>query len=121
MPRTGAFYERLFLETGMTVAWGVVPALNARITRLRAMTIGSVGRREDAAAEMGRLVQALRDRDADAAQAASQDHVRRMAQIAAEARGICHEPFAHQAASGRGASSRSSTMTGNSRTRTPVA
>ncbi|MBU4612746.1 GntR family transcriptional regulator [Achromobacter sp. GG226] len=84
MLRTAAFYERLFLEAGMTVAWDVVQSLNARITRLRAMTIGSSGRRDDAAAEMARIVQALRARDGAAAQAASEDHVRRVARIAAE-------------------------------------
>ncbi|GAA5231486.1 GntR family transcriptional regulator [Verticiella sediminum] len=83
MNRTAAFYERLFLEAGMTVAWDVVQSLNARITHLRALTIGSSGRRGDAAAEMGRLIDALRQHDAQAAQQASQEHVQRVAQIAA--------------------------------------
>ncbi len=82
--RTAAFYERLFLEAGMTVAWDVVQSLNARISRLRALTIGSHGRRDAAADEMGVLVQALARRDAPAAHAAALDHVRRVAQIAAE-------------------------------------
>ena len=82
--RTTAFYEALFTEAGLSMAWEVVQSLNARINRLRAMTINSSGRRKEAAAEMKRIIDALQERDAQAAQEASQDHVRRVAQIAAE-------------------------------------
>jgi len=61
-----------------------VQSLNARINRLRAMTIASPGRQAEAAAEMARIIDALKKRDASAAQQASEDHVRRVAQIAAE-------------------------------------
>lgn len=80
---TTAFYEALFRLAGMDMAWEVVQSLNARINRLRAMTIGSTGRQKEAAAEMSRIIEALKRRDADAAQKASEDHVRRVAQIAA--------------------------------------
>jgi len=82
--RTSAFYEAMFAASGMTVAWGVVQSLNARINRLRVLTISSTGRRTESAAEMDRLVEALRKRDAKAAQEASEAHVRRVAGIAAE-------------------------------------
>ena len=84
MARTADFYEAMFAGSGMTVAWGVVQSLNARINRLRAVTISSAGRRADAAAEMAKLVKALKDRDPDAAQEASQAHVRHVAAIAAK-------------------------------------
>lgn len=82
--RTGAFYEALFRLAGMDMAWQVVQSLNARINRLRAMTIGSKGRQDEAAVEMDRIIKALKKRDPDAAQKASEAHVHRVAQIAAE-------------------------------------
>ncbi|WP_421953481.1 GntR family transcriptional regulator [Polaromonas sp.] len=84
MVRTSAFYEAMFIGSGLTMAWDVVQSLNARINRLRAMTISSSGRKAEAAAEMERIVQALRNRDPQAAQEASQAHVRRVAEIAAQ-------------------------------------
>jgi len=84
LARTTAFYEALFREAGLPVAWEVVQSLNARINRLRAMTISSSGRREQAAQEMDRILLALQAGDAQAAQQASQDHVQRVAQIAAQ-------------------------------------
>lgn len=82
--RTSAFYEAMFLGAGLAMAWDVVRSLNARINRLRAMTIGTSGRSIEAAAEMERIMSALRHRDPLAAQEASEAHVRRVAQIAAE-------------------------------------
>ena len=81
---TTAFYEALFQGAGLSIAWGVVQSLNARINRLRAVTISTSGRNVEAAEEMERILRALRQRDAQAAQEASAAHVRRVAQIAAE-------------------------------------
>lgn len=80
--RTTAFYAALFEGAGLAMAWDIVQSLNARINRLRLMTIGSPGRQKDAAAEMDRILKALRKRDADAAEAAAELHVRRVAEIA---------------------------------------
>lgn len=82
--RTSAFYEAMFIGSGLTMAWDIVQSLNARINRLRAMTISSSGRKAEAAAEMERIVQALHQRDPQAAQEASEAHVRRVAEIAAQ-------------------------------------
>lgn len=82
--RTTAFYEALFSEAGLSMAWEVVQSLNARINRLRMMTISSPGRKKEAADEMSRILDALQKRDPQAAQQASQEHVQRVAQIAAE-------------------------------------
>jgi DNA-binding GntR family transcriptional regulator len=83
--RTTAFYEALFQGAGMTIAWDIVRSLNARINRLRLMTIGSPGRQKEAAAEMDKILKALRKRDPAAAQEAAEAHVRRVAEIAAQA------------------------------------
>jgi GntR family transcriptional regulator, trigonelline degradation regulator len=79
---TTAFYEALFAGSGMVMAWDIVRSLNARINRLRLMTIGSPGRQKEAAAEMERILKALRKRDPQAAQDAAELHVRRVADIA---------------------------------------
>lgn len=81
---TAAFYEALFTTCNMTVAWDIVQSLNARINRLRALTISAPGRDAEAAAEMEAILQALEKRDPDAAEQASRHHVMRAAAIAVE-------------------------------------
>jgi len=80
---TTAFYEQMFAGAGMAVAWEIVRSLNARINRLRLMTIGSPGRHRQAGTEMNRIVRAVRKRDAEAAREAAEAHVNRAAEIAA--------------------------------------
>lgn len=75
MERTADFYSTLFQAAGDTVAWGVVNSLNARINRLRRITIASRERGAAAPREMHRLLLAIEQRDAPAAQAAAQAHV----------------------------------------------
>ncbi len=82
LERTTAFYAAMFDEAGLSVAWEVVRALNGRINRLRAMTIATPGRAADAGDEMARIVDAVRARDPRAASAASEAHVRRVAELA---------------------------------------
>ena len=82
--RTTAFYEAMFAAAGLSMAWDIVQSLNARINRLRAMTISSAGRSAEASIEMARIVHALQQRNPQAAQDASQAHVRRVAEIAAQ-------------------------------------
>jgi DNA-binding GntR family transcriptional regulator len=83
--RTTAFYEALFAGAGLGMAWDIVRSLNARINRLRLLTIGSKGRQKEAAAEMDRILKALRKHDGAAAQEAAEQHVRRVAEIAGAA------------------------------------
>lgn len=83
--RTTAFYEFLFACAGLPMVWDIVRSLNARINRLRLVTISSPGRQQEAAGEMGRIVEALQRRDGVAAQEHAEAHVRRVAQIAREA------------------------------------
>ncbi len=72
---TGKFYEELFNAAGKQIAWEIVQRLNVRINQLRSMTITSVNRREPAIAEMIEIMNAIRARDADAAEAAARRHI----------------------------------------------
>jgi DNA-binding GntR family transcriptional regulator len=80
--RTTSFYQALFAGAKLDMAWDIVRSLNARINRLRLMTIGSPGRQKEAATEMQAILDALRKRNANAAQEAAELHVRRVAEIA---------------------------------------
>jgi len=82
MERTTAFYQCMFLGSGLEVAWEMVQSLNARINRLRAMTISSAERKAATAQEMAALVDALLRRDGAAAEKASREHIHKAAEIA---------------------------------------
>lgn len=79
---TTDFYQIMFLSAGKTVAWTIVQSLNARISHLRMATLGSAGRGSTGPAEMRRIVDAIRARDAETAEAACLDHVNQAARIA---------------------------------------
>ncbi|WP_085315453.1 GntR family transcriptional regulator [Derxia lacustris] len=81
LAETGRFYELMFAAGGETVAWGIAQSLNARINRLRAITIATPGRGVTAVAEMHKLLAAIRAGDAPAAQEAAEAHVRSVAEI----------------------------------------
>ncbi|MES2943302.1 MAG: GntR family transcriptional regulator [Pseudomonadota bacterium] len=82
MEETGTFYSTMFQAAGDTVAWGVVNSLNARINRLRVITIASRQRGSAAPGEMHRLLAAIREQNPEAAQTAAQTHVRNAQTIA---------------------------------------
>ncbi len=79
---TSSFYEVMFRSGGKTVAWDIVQMLNARMTHLRAMTISSVGRSTTGPAQLDEILNALRSRDADKAEAACLVHVQEAGRIA---------------------------------------
>jgi DNA-binding GntR family transcriptional regulator len=79
---TGEFYQLLFDGGGKDVAWGIVCSLNARITQLRSMTIGTPGRREEGPEQMARIVEAIRDGDGERAYQACLIHVGQAAELA---------------------------------------
>lgn len=79
---TSAFYERMFAAGHKHIAWETVQSLMARINRLRALTIASDDRGDDAVREMRHILGAIRARDAAAACRAAVAHVRRTAEIA---------------------------------------
>ena len=82
---TERFYEALFEAAGKHVSLTVVKTLNARINRLRALTIATPGRSGDSNREMNRLLDAIERRDGDAAAAASFAHIQQTAELALSA------------------------------------
>jgi DNA-binding GntR family transcriptional regulator len=81
---TTRFYEAMFQGGDRNVAWEIVQTLNARINRLRAMTIASEDRGRQAVAEMDLILDAIRCRDPRRAREAATAHVARVAVIAAQ-------------------------------------
>jgi GntR family transcriptional regulator, trigonelline degradation regulator len=82
---TERFYETLFEAAGKHVSLTVVKTLNARINRLRALTIATPGRGSDSNREMNLLLDAIERRDGDAASAASFAHIKRTSELALSA------------------------------------
>ncbi|TKC78232.1 GntR family transcriptional regulator [Trinickia terrae] len=79
---TERFYETMFEGANKPIAHDVVRSLNARINRLRALTIAVPGRGDESNREMNALLDAIERRDGDAASAASFAHIRRVAELA---------------------------------------
>ncbi|RWK01325.1 GntR family transcriptional regulator [Mesorhizobium sp. M1C.F.Ca.ET.193.01.1.1] len=75
MRATTGFYEALFEAADKRVAWEIVSGLNVRINQLRSMTIASANRREPAIAEMNAIMDAIRARRPEEAEAAARRHV----------------------------------------------
>jgi GntR family transcriptional regulator, trigonelline degradation regulator len=82
---TERFYDALFEGAQRTVSLAVVKTLNARINRLRALTIAMPGRSTESNREMNKLLDAIEQRDGDAAFAASIAHIKRTAELALQA------------------------------------
>jgi DNA-binding GntR family transcriptional regulator len=82
LSETTRFYEVMFAAGKETVAWSIAQSLNARVNRLRAITITSRERNTSGPAEMRALLDAICRHDPEAAQAAAEAHVRRAADIA---------------------------------------
>ncbi|QKC81683.1 GntR family transcriptional regulator [Mesorhizobium sp. NZP2077] len=82
MRATTKFYEALFEAADKRVAWEIVSGLNVRINQLRSMTIVSTNRREAAIAEMNEIMDAIRARKPEEAEAAARRHVESAWQIA---------------------------------------
>jgi DNA-binding GntR family transcriptional regulator len=85
MRATASFYEVLFEAADKRIAWEIVTGLNVRINQLRSMTILSQNRREPAIAEMHAIMNAIRSRKPEAAEAAARRHVESAWQIARDA------------------------------------
>jgi len=85
MRATATFYEVLFEAADKRIAWEIVTGLNVRINQLRSMTILSQNRRVPAIAEMHAIMNAIRSRNPEAAEAAARRHVEAAWQIARDA------------------------------------
>jgi DNA-binding GntR family transcriptional regulator len=79
---TTAFYETMFHCAGDTVAWSIAKSLNARINRLRLITISSSGRGASAPAEMHALLNAIATGNPEAASQAARAHIQTAQAIA---------------------------------------
>lgn len=82
LDQTNVFYREMFHAAGETLAWTMVNSLNARINRLRVITIATRARGDHAPVEMRRLVDAIRHRDAAAARQAAEQHIRTVQSLA---------------------------------------
>lgn len=82
LAQTNRFYETFFEVARKPFAWEMVQSLNARINRLRVLTIGSQDRHEAAIGEMRKIILAIRARDAEAAEVACLEHIKAVAAIA---------------------------------------
>jgi len=80
--RTTDFYELLFNSVGLNVAWDIEKQLTGRINHLRSMTIRTEGRAVDGPARMSSIIEAIRNKDGEAAQAAAIAHVESACRIA---------------------------------------
>lgn len=82
MESTTHFYSTMFHAAGDTMAWEIVSSLNARINRLRLITISSTNRGSAAPSEMRTLLDAIERRDTDTAARTARDHVQTAQAIA---------------------------------------
>lgn len=82
LEHTEAFYDAMFNGAGKVVSLSVVKSLNARINRLRAMTIATPGRSEESNREMNALLDAIERGDGETAAAASRAHIKRTSELA---------------------------------------
>jgi DNA-binding GntR family transcriptional regulator len=79
---TELFYDAMFEGAQKHVSLSVVKTLNARINRLRALTIATPGRGDESNQEMNALLDAIERRDGEAAAAASAAHIKRAGELA---------------------------------------
>ena len=82
MEATTSFYRTMFHVAGDTMAWEIVSSLNARINRLRLITISSADRATAASSEMHVLLAAIERKDTGQAAKAARDHVQTVQSIA---------------------------------------
>ena len=82
LEHTEEFYDAMFEGAGKVVSLTVVKSLNARINRLRAMTIATPSRSEESNREMNALLDAIERRDGETAAAASRAHIKRTSELA---------------------------------------
>lgn len=79
---TTRFYEVMFQSGGKTVGWEMVQRLNGRISRLRAMTVSSPGRKLAGMKQLRKICDAIRKGDGEVAADACRSHLKNAAEIA---------------------------------------
>ncbi|WP_240197964.1 GntR family transcriptional regulator [Novosphingobium sp. P6W] len=78
------FYEIIFITGEHDIAWEIVQRLNSRISQMRAMTLSVVGRQAAGLKRLSRIVDAIANKNADAAAEACREHVLEAGSIAIE-------------------------------------
>lgn len=78
------FYEIIFETGGHDIAWEIVQRLNSRISQMRAMTLSVVGRQAAGLQRLTRIVDAIANKNPEAAAEACREHVSEAGSIAAE-------------------------------------
>ncbi|WP_372741631.1 GntR family transcriptional regulator [Neptunomonas sp.] len=81
---TTEFYKLIFTTGGKHVAWDLVERLNARISRLRALTLSSVGRKTKGPENLRNIIDAIEQQDTVRAEAICMKHLREAADIASK-------------------------------------
>ena len=79
---TCEFYEVIFTTGGKTVSWDLVEQLNARISRLRALTLSQGERRTRGPENLRNIVDAIEQQDASRAAELCASHLEGAAQLA---------------------------------------
>lgn len=79
---TTAFYQVIFEACGQTIAWEIVQRLNGRISRLRAMTLGTRDRHAAGYARIEKIHDAICANQPDVAAQAIREHLTEAAAIA---------------------------------------
>ena len=81
---TTTYYRLIFTTGGKHISWDVAEQLNARISRLRAMTLRTAARRNKGPENLSRIVNAIEQKDTDKAEAICKQHLIEAANVAAE-------------------------------------
>jgi DNA-binding GntR family transcriptional regulator len=79
---TKDFYELIFHTAEKHVAWVLVEQLNSRISRLRALTLSSTGRKTAGPKDLYEMVKALEEHDAEEACDICERHLKEAYEIA---------------------------------------
>jgi DNA-binding GntR family transcriptional regulator len=79
---TTEFYRIIFSTGGKSVSWDLVERLNGRISRLRALTLGSAGRKLKGPENIANMLAAIENKDAAQAEKICAQHLAEAAKIA---------------------------------------
>lgn len=82
LKHTTEFYRIIFSTGGKSVSWDLVERLNGRISRLRALTLGSAGRKLKGPENIAKILAAIEEKDAERAGEICAQHLAEAAKIA---------------------------------------
>lgn len=82
LKHTTEFYRIIFSTGGKSVSWDLVERLNGRISRLRALTLGSAGRKLKGPENIAKILVAIEAKDAVLAEKICAQHLTEAAKIA---------------------------------------